>query len=170
MGMRLRLAVASPEDAATLAGNVDEEFDEEFDDDAFDDGFDDGFDAALTLFDRDGVDVDKNWCALDAILLPEFSGREQFWAGEPCSDDFGYGPAMFTVAAEVAASSARLSLLTPIQLSERLDSAIATGAIYYPVWEWDSETRRSVVDLAMHVIAMYSRASASGLGVISLML
>lgn len=141
----------------------------------FDLGDDEGFEEAMSVFQQNGgLEVEKAWCAVDAIVRPDLGDAEPFWIGEPISEDLGYGPAMYASADAVRGVAAALSGLTDHEARRRLDAALEAGAVDYPVI-WDrtdnaEATRQWAVDAALNVVALYERAAVNGLGVLAVML
>ena len=136
---------------------------------------DEGFEAAMSVFERDGgLEIEKAWCAVDAIVRSDLADTEPFWIGEPISEDLGYGPAMHASAESVRGVAAALSGLTDHEARRRLDAALDAGAVDYPmIWDRadEAETNRQwAVDAALKVVALYERAAVNGLGVLAVML
>jgi Domain of unknown function (DUF1877) len=141
-------------------------------DDPHDDG---GFDAAMALFSNEGgLEVEKAWCAVGAIVGVDLPDLEPFWVGEPITEDLGYGPAFHASPTAVQRIAATLSVLTETEARRRLDAAIKAGAVDYPaIWDREDEAesnRRWAVETTMQVVALYERAAVHGLGMLAMLL
>lgn len=135
----------------------------------------DAFEAAMSVFSSDGgLEVDKAWDAVNAILNVDLPDHGPFWAGEAVTEDLGYGPALFASADDVRGIAARLSGLTEAEVGRRFDTALAADALGYPgVWDRADEAADNklwVIDATMQVIALYERAAVNALGMFAMLL
>jgi hypothetical protein len=136
---------------------------------------DDGFEAAMAVFSGGwGLEIGKAWSAVDAVLRHDVADLEPFWVGEPVTGDLGHGPAFFASTESVQQIATSISGLTEVEAFRRLDAALHAGAVYYPaIWDLADEletNRRWAVDAIMNVVALYERAAANRLGMLSMIL
>lgn len=133
------------------------------------------FDAAMSVFTGEaGLEVEKAWCAVNAILRQDIPDLDPFWIGEPVTDDLGYGPACFAPAEVVRQLAPTLAGLSTTEALQRLDAAIDADEIYYPaIWDRgdeDAASKQWAVDATMEVIALYERAALNNLGMLAMLL
>jgi hypothetical protein len=144
----------------------------DFGDDSDDD---DAYDTAMSVFSSEGgLEVEKAWDAVNAIVSVDLPELDLFWAGEAVTEDLGYGPAFFASADDVRGIAARLSRLTEAEVGRRFDAALSADALGYPgVWDRVDEAEDNklwIIDATMQVIALYERAAVHGLGMFAMLL
>jgi hypothetical protein len=142
--MTLRLVVVAPDEAALLGAAADD-------------------DALMALLEGNGsLDLDKMWDAVHSLFA---DGADPLFAGDPVTEDLGYGPATYVSPVEARRISAAIEGLTERDFAERFSPAqlFARGA-YPNIWDRADEmldAEREAVALAERVVGLYQHAATS---------
>lgn len=126
----------------------------------------------FTEHEDDALDIEKAWHGIHFLLTSQVGpaagplGHVVFGQAPISEEDLGYGPAMGTDAADVAAIAAALDGVTDDELRARFDPA-AMDEVYPNIWDEGDEAMDYLATHLQSLRAFYRDAAARGHAVIT---